>query len=101
MVVDFINTLFQNDMLRDLILTFTAVFAGYTLQPVPDWLDNIFNNSNVFKYTILFLFGCGLLHPLNTTSLLIVIITPAIMLYAFHLLREPVSKTPVITRAVL
>ena len=33
-----------------------SVYIGYTLQPVPEWLNKLFNESNIFKFIILFLF---------------------------------------------
>ena len=33
-----------------------SIYIGYTLQPVPEWLNKLFNESNIFKFIILFLF---------------------------------------------
>ena len=42
---------------------------GYTLQPVPTWLNNIFNTSQVFKFIVLYLAGLVAVYPVSEENM--------------------------------
>lgn len=91
-VVQFINTFLQNGTFRVFVLVVTSVFTGYTLYPVPKTLDNMFYVSHVFKYLILMLVLASSMHPLNESSLFLVVVVPVLVLLMFRFLRKYEEK---------
>jgi len=81
--------------IRVFLLVITGIFAGYTLQPVPTWLNNWFNTSVIFKFIVLVLIGAVALHPLDVNKLRMVLIVSAIILAVFFFARlADIVKTP-------
>lgn len=91
-LVNYTNMLFQNDTLRTTLLIMTSVFIGYTLQPVPKWLNNLFDTSHVFKFIIMMIVGITALYPLDATKLINIIIGSIIVLVLFEASRKYDSK---------
>jgi hypothetical protein len=90
-MIKFINTnniILENNIIRYLILLITGVFMGYTLQPVPEWLNNIFNNSNLFKFIILFYAGCSVVYPLTSENVVQIFIASLLTIILFNILRK-------------
>jgi hypothetical protein len=87
-----INNVLENRYIRVFIFVVAAVYAGYTLTPVPKQLNNLFAKSNFFKYMILFFVSISLLHPLDNTKLTICLIIPVLVLGFFNVLRKNESK---------
>jgi hypothetical protein len=87
-----INNVLENRYIRVFIFVVAAVYAGYTLTPVPKQLNNLFAKSNFFKYMILFFVSISLLHPLDNTKLTICLIIPVLVLGFFNVLRKNDSK---------
>jgi hypothetical protein len=50
-----INKLLDSKIIKAFLLVLTGIFAGYTLQRVPTWLNKLFYESNIFKFIIIFL----------------------------------------------
>lgn len=82
-----VNTSFSHDFFRLFSLVVAGVFAGYTLQPVPKWLNNLFDTSNVFKYLTLVVIGITALYPVNKKKMLDILISSGIILLLFAGLR--------------
>ena len=55
----YINKILENDWLRSLLLIIASIFAGYTLQPMPLKLNNMFNTSSSFKYMVFSTSSCS------------------------------------------
>jgi hypothetical protein len=87
-LTDNINKMLENNYLRMFIFVTAAVYAGYTLTPVPKRLDNLFAKSNLFKYMVLFFVAVSMLHPLDNTKLTICLIVPVLVLGLFNFLRN-------------
>ncbi len=85
--VEYVNILLKNDYLRMLILIVCSVFIGYTLQPVPKWLNNLFDTSNIFKFFILFMVGATTVYPLNKYNIIWITFGSVGCLFLFHLAR--------------
>jgi Ca2+/Na+ antiporter len=81
--------------LRLSLLILTGVLGGYTLLPLPRWLQYQFENSNVFKFFILVIIGVTALWPINGQKLQHIIATAIIILLFFHLLRSFDEKGPI------
>ena len=62
---DGVNYVLENQYIRVFVFVLAAVYAGYTLRPVPKTLEKLFDNSNLFKFIILFFLTCSMLYPLN------------------------------------
>ncbi len=86
--VNFNNNFLQNDYLRIALLLVTGVFMGYTLQPVPKWLNNLFNTSNTLKFFVLFIAGCIAVYPINHNNIIWVGLGSALTLWLFHMARK-------------
>lgn len=81
-----INGVLSNEYIRTVLVLLTAVTAGYTLQPVPSWLMNLFN-SNIFKFLVLFIIGCVAFYPLNKEKLNQLVIAIILLLTLFGIFR--------------
>lgn len=86
--IEFQNKLLGNDYFRIFFLLITGVFIGYTLQPVPKWLNYLFDNSIIFKFIILFMVGIIAGHPLDKSKTFKVALGAFIVLFLFYLARQ-------------
>ena len=82
-----INNILADDMTRYLLLILTSVFAGYTLQPVPKALNNLFDNSQIFKFVVLFTVGCVAFYPVDHDKLVKITVSCLLLLLIFESLR--------------
>lgn len=83
-----INGILSNDWLRSLLLIIVSVWAGYTLQPVPKKLNNLFDTSTSFKFLILFVLMLTALYPLDNNKVILSIVVPVLTLVFFEFLRK-------------
>jgi hypothetical protein len=71
---------------------FVSIYIGYTLQPVPEWLNKLFNESNIFKFIVLLLFMSLSLHGkpngITQEDLMIIIISSICILSLFEFFRK-------------
>ena len=67
----FLNILFENIYLKSLLFLLSSVFVGYTLQPVPEWLNHLFNTSIILKFFILFISYVSIFNPMDSKKILI------------------------------
>jgi hypothetical protein len=81
------NYYLKNDYLRIYLLLITGVFMGYTLQPVPKWLSNLFDTSHTLKFFVLFISGCIVVYPVNKNNIKWVTVGSIITLIIFYLAR--------------
>jgi len=65
-----------------------SVLIGYTLQPVPQWLSNLFDKSNSFKFIILFLTGITAVYPLDGNEIYYIIFGSLSVLILFAVFRK-------------
>jgi len=87
-ITDSINDTLSYDPIKMFLILLSGVYAGYTLQPVPEVLNTLFNESVWFKYAILFTISALTLHPLDDKKLAISIVAPGLILYLFSVLRS-------------
>lgn len=87
-IIDNLNHIFANNFFRFLALLFASVFAGYALQPVPQWLNDLFNVSNLFKYFILVIIGITTVYPLDEAEVVYIFIGSAVILILFEFMRK-------------
>ena len=78
----------HNDYLRTILLLVSSVFIGYTLQPVPKWLNKLFDTSHIFKFLILFTAGCVAVYPVNNNNIKWVVVCSILTLVFFHVARK-------------
>jgi hypothetical protein len=60
------------------------MFERYILQPVPKWLNNLFDTSHILKFIILFIAGSIAVYPVNKDKLLQVAIGSILTLVLFQ-----------------
>ena len=82
------NKSISNDFVRVTLLMLAGVLAGYTLQPVPKWINYYFDNSPVFKYLIILFIGLTAVYPLDKTKFTNVAVGSLIVLILFTVLRK-------------
>lgn len=82
------NQLLNVEIIRYLILIVTGVFAGYTLQPVPKWLNNLFDTSYTFKFAVIVLMGMVALYPLDDNEVSYIFIGSFLVLVMFMVFRK-------------
>jgi len=83
-----INSLLSNNSVRMTILLIASVFTGYTLYPIPAFLNDMFDTSIVFKYFILFFVLVASIYPLDQTKLILAIGVPVVILCFFEIMRN-------------
>jgi hypothetical protein len=81
-----INGVLSNQYARAFLALLTAICAGYTLQPVPDWIMKLFH-SNIFKSLVLFVLGCVILYPVTNEKINQIIIAIILILTLFGIFR--------------
>ena len=89
--VDFTNKFFENNYFRNVVLVVSAVLIGYALQPVPKWLNHLFNTSLTLRFLILFITGYVAVYPVNKNDKYIIFwigLYSILLLLGFHLLRK-------------
>ena len=86
------NRFLENNYLRMILLLVSGVFMGYTLQPVPKWLNNLFDTSNVLKFLVLFVSGAIAVYPLTQENIIIVTLCSVIVLFIFQMARNHDKK---------
>jgi len=86
-IVNLSNELLKNSYVRTVLLLVTGVFMGYTLQPVPIWLNNLFNVSHILKFFVLFIAGCIAVYPVNQQSIMYVFVGSILTLLLFQFCR--------------
>lgn len=82
------NWILRNDFIRIFLLIALNVAIGYTFQPVPKWVNNLFDTSTLFKFVIMFVLGCVSVYPLNATNLLWVLVCTVVVLLFMAGLRK-------------
>lgn len=89
-----LNYTLENIYLRYFTFTLSGIFLGYTLQPVPLWLNHLFNTSNIFKFIIIFLTIVSMFYPMDTKEMTLSFFCTFITLFLFYILRnKEVEKT--------
>lgn len=91
-VKEFTNAFFNNSLfnnyVRIFIMLICGVFMGYTLQPVPHWLTNLFDTSNIFKFFILFFAGVTAVYPLDNNEIYYIFFGSLLILVLFSFFRR-------------
>ena len=82
-----VNDTFSNDFFKLVSLLLTGIFAGYTLQPVPKWLNKLFDNSHIFKFIIIFTIGITSAYPINKDKISNIFISSVVILVIFSVFR--------------
>ena len=82
-----VNDTFSNDFFKLVSILLTGIFAGYTLQPVPKWLNKLFDNSNIFKFIIIFTIGITSAYPINKDKISNIFISSVVILVIFSVFR--------------
>lgn len=88
LVRDYSNQVLDVEILRYLIFIISGVFMGYTLQPVPDWLNHWFNTSQLFKFTILVAVAMVALYPLDDNEVRYIFVGSFLALVIFMIFRK-------------
>ena len=82
------NNILSNNYIRTFVIIITGVFIGYTIQPIPKWLHNIFDTSNIFKFFVLFYTGVIALYPLTKDKIKWITVGVIVSMYLFRLFRN-------------
>ena len=77
----------MNDFLKLLSTLFTGILVGYTIQPVPKWLNNLFDNSNIFKFILIFINCIISTYPIDLSKIINSFISSVIILVIFSIFR--------------
>jgi len=86
-IIAIINNILDNLLIKTFIIILTGIYAGYTLQPVPKWLNNLFDTNLIFKFIIILLIGITMLHPIDVNKMIIIIVCTVIILGLFEYFR--------------
>ena len=77
-----INTTYeQNPQLKLWVILVTSILIGYVLQPVPEWLNNMFNNNIYLKFYIIFMTGLIWSVPLKDNILVYNFVFALVLLF--------------------
>lgn len=94
MIARILNVALRSDALRMFILLVSSVMIGYTLQPVPKWLDQYFDHSNILKFLILMGVGLTAVYPLNNSEVILVAALSILVLALFSWFRKIDAPKP-------
>jgi hypothetical protein len=87
-IINKINYLFnETKAFRFLFYIISSVFIGYTLQPVPVWLNEQFNTNSILKYVILVITGMYLTLPITSEKLMYILVISFAILQLFAYFR--------------
>lgn len=87
-LINNINYIFnETKLLRFLFYIISSVFIGYTLQPVPVWLNEQFNTNSILKYIIMVITGMYLTLPITIEKLIYILIASFAILQLFAYFR--------------
>lgn len=87
-ITQYSNKILDVDILRYVIMIVTSVFIGYTLQPVPKWLNSLFDNSHIFKFIIMVLMAMVALYPLDDNEVKYIFIGSLLSIVIFIIFRK-------------
>ena len=87
-IVNALNLLLSNNVVRLFVLAVASVCTGYTLYPVPDFLNKMFDTSIIFKYLILMLVLAASIFPLDESKTILVLGVPVLVLCMFEAMRR-------------
>lgn len=87
-IVQLNNNILSNNYFRTLMIILTGVFIGYTLNPIPKWLNTIFDTSYIFRFLILFYTGVLALYPLTKDNIKWITTGSIVCMYLFKLFRS-------------
>jgi hypothetical protein len=74
--------------LRYISVALGAVAIGYTLQPIPKVLDDLFKGSHIFKFIWMTIFILNVMGKLNLNTVLVAAVTSVVVLSLFQYLRS-------------
>jgi len=83
-IIEIINKILENLYIKTFLIILTGIYAGYTLQPVPKWLNELFDTNLIFKFIIILIIGITMLHPLDMSKLMVVIVCAVLILGLFE-----------------
>lgn len=75
------------DSLKIFLLLTSSILLGYTLQPVPKWLNKLFDTSHLLKFIIIFISGLIAVYPVTPRNFMYVTIFSIVVLVIFSILR--------------
>jgi hypothetical protein len=87
-IISNINNMFNNDFVRLFSLILAGIYAGYTLQPVPKWLNMLFDKSQLFKFIIIMIIGITAVYPIDNNKLINITLSATIVLMLFEFFRK-------------
>ena len=87
-IIQINNNALSNDYIRTFIIIISGVFIGYTIQPIPKWLNNIFDTSYIFKFLVLFYTGVIALYPLTQNNIKWITTGTIFCIYLFEMFRK-------------
>lgn len=87
-ITNSLNRIFSNSTVRMFAFLFASVWLGYTLQPVPDWLNRIFDTSNIVKFLVIFTVGILSFYPLDNEEVKNIFVDTIIVMIIFKLIRN-------------
>lgn len=74
--------------LRYVSVALGAVAIGYTLQPIPKVLEDLFKGSQGFKFAWVTIFILNVMGKLNMTNVITALVVSAVVLSLFEYLRR-------------
>lgn len=86
--VDVNNLILKNESIRIILYMISSVLIGYVLQPIPKWLNNLFDTSNILKFIILFVCGTVYAYPIAKSDIIYVFAYSVLALIVFEFARK-------------
>lgn len=86
-MINTLNLILDNLLFKTFLVILTTIYIGYVLQPIPKWLNNLFDTNDIFKFIIIMLVVLTSLHPIDNNKLIVSVVIPIIILYLFKYFR--------------
>jgi hypothetical protein len=88
-MLETVNSLLNYPNTKVVLVLLFSIMAGYTLNPVPEMMKNLFHNSHLFKFFVLFMLALLTTNGQVTTHrMLLCGVSVIVVLLIFHLIRN-------------
>lgn len=91
-IINGINDILSNKYMYTFFTLFSGIFLGYTLRPIPKWLNKIFDTSRMFKYFVIVIVGLTIMYPIDKTEFSAIIIMAVVILVILELIHIEIEK---------
>jgi len=84
--IDVVNNVLSIEPVRLFGLIFIGILSNSVIKPLPDWLKDLYINSYLFKFVILFVGGILLSYPVTSQNIMHSALVSLVILFIVFLI---------------